>query len=108
MRRLNTSDVFAMARIIKKAKIKESLKDTFLKAGDIKDDEGIKEVGVEAILCIVDGAGNEGVEELVYSFLNSILEVTNADKMELEELFTKLKELSVKNDLASFFKLASR
>lgn len=97
MRKILTKDVFSLARIIKKANVKEELKKVDLKKADVY------EVGMTMIFTIVE-AGSIAEKE-IYKLIEDITG-KNIEDMELQETIELLKEIEKENDLMSFFKQA--
>ncbi|MEG1704794.1 MAG: hypothetical protein RR090_12165 [Niameybacter sp.] len=108
MRRLQFQDAFKVARIIKKGSIKEALvsKVQEINAKGVKDQE---KVGIDIIFTLLECAGDEAVEQELYSFLASVfeLEAEEVKTMELDPLMHYFKQLSQENNLADFFKKAT-
>ena len=88
MRDLEFRDAFTVARLIKKTKIKDTLPEIIRKGKE--DGTSVEGIGVDAFLCILEGAGEEGVENEVAKFL--------------AESYKKKKLTDVINDVKAFFK----
>ena len=95
MRDLEFRDAFTVARLIKKTKIKDTLPEIIRKGKE--DGTSVEGIGVDAFLCILEGAGEEGVENEVAKFL---ADVTEQDA----ETYKKKKLTDVINDVKAFFK----
>lgn len=123
MRKLNFKDIFRLAAIIKKAKIRSELSALIASISaekTVKTDkngenpektdknvENITEkVGISFILMIIEAAPD--VESEIYELVASIkgTDVDAAQNMTLEEIGAFWRELSAANDLQSFFSSA--
>lgn len=98
MRRIETRDVFACARLIKKANVKEELMLIAEKAkeGNVNN----RELGVELVFGVLGGLSEIGAEKSAYEFLSGPLEM-DADeiaKLKPLDLITLLKELGKTED----------
>lgn len=107
MRKLNTRDVFAFSRLLKKMNCKEEFK-KLAKNGEVAEDA--TEFGVDVIWFILDCASNAGVEEMLYSFVAPIIGTKTEDvaNMEINDFIETLMDIAKNNDLSSFFKSASK
>lgn len=103
MKKLTGKHVFAMAKIIKAASLKEELGEIIAKS----QEEGVKveKVGIEAMMTIVSACGDDKVEQRVYELLDDVFEAKTAD-MSLEAIAENFKQLARENNLMSFFKSA--
>jgi predicted dinucleotide-utilizing enzyme len=114
MRKLNTQDLFNFTKVMKAANLKEELQPLFLKGKDIKNntdtnEDDIKQIGIEAILTVIEASGNAGVEDKVYKFLSGPFEMDEKSIAELsiEALFEKFEQLASENNISIFFKRAA-
>lgn len=126
MRKINTSDVFKFAKILKKTRIKESIaklyedgaakeaeiKKKFLSEEDIKEQlqKAQNDFGVQFAFSILDAAADGGVEKDLYDLLGGITEKapTDIENQSLEKTLEDLKNIAKENNLSLFFKSASR
>ena len=111
MRKLKTMDVFAAARIVKAAGIKEEVKRIALEYSDKKEitESYQKQVGAELVISIIDGLSEKRAESMMYEFLAGPFEMTPEEigNLEIQELFDKIAELGKLESpegWASFFK----
>ena len=106
MRKLNTSDVFKVARIIKSANLKEKVIEIYKNKGD-KD---MDTIGLDVIFSVIEGCSEKNIESEFYSFLGGVagLKTDEVANLELNKLIEILVEISKENDLGYFFKLATR
>lgn len=95
--------MFAMAKIIKAANVKEDLVDIISKAqtGEISSEK----VGIEGVMCIINACGDDKVEQKVYDLLDDVFEAKTED-MSIEVLLQNLKQLAKENNIMSFFRSA--
>lgn len=97
MRKLKTMDVFAAARIVKAAGIKEEVKRIALEYSDKKEitESYQKQVGAELVISVIDGLSEKKAENLMYEFLAGPFEMKAEEigNLELSELFDKINEL---------------
>lgn len=114
MRKLNTQDIFNFTKVMKAANLKEELQPLFLKGKEIKSEDNnteadIKQIGIEAILTVIEACGNAGVEDKVYKFLSGPFEMDEKTIAELsiEALFEKFEQLASENNISLFFKRAA-
>lgn len=109
MRKLQTHDVIKFARIIKRAKLKDVIKDIINKSKSINsgDQEELEQFGTDAFFCIIEQCCEENIENMLYELLD---DVTGKDikTLEIVELIETIKDLAKLNDLVTFFKSASR
>lgn len=108
MRKLNTSDVFAFARIVKASGMREELK-KILKDVAASEDQNLEDVGIDTILALLEALSEKQSETAIYKMLAGPFENTaeEVEKMELPELFENLRTLSEENDLKTFFNYVS-
>ena len=108
MRKLNTSDVFAFARIVKASGMREELK-KILKDMAASEDQNLEDVGIDTILALLEALSEKQSETAIYKMLAGPFEKTaeEVEKMELPELFENLRTLSEENDLKTFFNYVS-
>lgn len=106
MRKLQTSDVFAAMRVLKKSNIREELKG-FIKKINESGIASVEDVGIDGILYTLEIFSENKCETALYEVLSGPFEVTAEDvgKMELEQLIENLQTLSKENNLKSFFTL---
>lgn len=104
MRKIKTKDVFALARLIKNAGMKDELAQT-LKASSTGD---AREVGINFMMSLISACGNEETEKGVYSLIGQIAEKTPEaiEDMDLDVLLETLKEIDDQNNLSNFFDAA--
>lgn len=97
MRKLKTMDVFAAARIVKAAGIKEEVKRIALEYTEKKEitENYQRQVGAELVLSIIDGLSEKKAENMMYEFLAGPFEMKCEEiaNLELQELFEKIAEL---------------
>lgn len=108
MRKLNTADVFAMARIIRASGMREELRDLIQRAAG--SDSPVESIGVEGFLVIMESLAERRAETAIYEALAGPLEMSadEVSKLSLDELAERSTELAEMNDLKRFFSLASR
>lgn len=107
MRKLNTTDVFAALRLVKRAGIKEGLKPYLAMAASGK--ASVEDVGIEGILGFIEMVSEPESERAIYEVLARPFEMT-ADEvatMELDKLMQCLETLEKENNLKVFFKSLS-
>ena len=108
MRKLNTSDVFAFARIVKASGMREELK-KIIKDMAGQEEFDIEEIGLDTILALMEALAEKKSEKAIYEMLAGPLEMPaeEIEKMELPDLLKNLRALSTENDLKSFFSYVS-
>lgn len=108
MRKLNTSDVFAFARIVKASGMREELK-KIIKDVAGQGTEDIEGLGLETILTLLEALAEKKAEKAIYEMLAGPLEKTaeEVETMDLQDLAGNLRMLSEENDLKSFFSYVS-
>ena len=106
MRKLNTSDCFALVRLIKESGVKDSLSE------ELKDlISGKKKIisteddGMELIFALISAFGNKGAEQAFYEFLSGPFEMSEAEIASLppQETLAKIRELASVDEWKSFF-----
>ena len=108
MRKLNTSDVFTFARIVKASGMREELK-KILKDVAAAEEKDIEDVGMDTIMALLEALSERKSEEAIYQLLAGPFETTaeEVEKMALPDLFENLRTLSEENDLKAFFNYVS-
>lgn len=110
MRKLNIKDAFTLARIIKKADIKEEIAD-FANRIAVKNnskDETVntEAVGLEFVITLLTSLSNKEIEQGFYSLLADIRGDITADEvstLSIPEVFDNVKAIIRENDVKSFF-----
>ena len=106
MRKIQFQDAFVLARIIKKADVKEILirANTTLKQGNVNKED----VFLDVLFSVLAGAADENVENEIYELLGGVAEkgVDDIKSLEMDELIVLVKKIAKENDLANFFKSA--
>lgn len=128
MRKLITSDVFKMARIIKAAQVKDAIAEIFestkgVDSGILEgDSDEVKEAkrkaladkqeaaGFEAIMTIFEACSTEKLEKMLYDLLAGVTEKTADDigGQSLEATIADIKTIVEENNIANFFKSAGQ
>lgn len=95
MRKLNTGDVFAALRVVKKLDIQGKLKDIALEA-EKNEKIDISKVGADVMEVILDRMCDEAAEKEIYRLLARPLEVApdEVESMDLLEMLSKLKDIA--------------
>ena len=97
MRSLNNSDLFNFARLIKKARIKDEVKELTLSINSI-DEINTESFGYDVLFTIIEAAAEKDTEQYVYEFLSGPLEMTpeelaKADPVETIEKVMKIADV---------------
>ena len=113
MRKLETHDVFRMARIIKTAGIKEEIAEILAKkeTNEKQEIEAVQEkIGIKIVFCIIEACSSEKLEGMLYDFIAGVSEKSAEDikHMSLDALVDLFKEMASMNNLATFFNAAGR
>lgn len=111
MRKINTSDVFKLARLMKHGNIKEILVEQY---GKIKEknangeETNVESEGLVVVLEIVNALSDVNQEKLIYDLLGGILgkKTKEIAEQDLQTTVSDLKDIAEQNDLQSFFNLA--
>lgn len=105
MRKLKTSDLFALGRCISKIGIKDDLKKLGMQANNAKD---VYELGFEVIFDLFEKACNKKSERPIYEFIATLLECKWEEVRDMNpiDLIEKLKEVADWNQWKVFFKTA--
>lgn len=98
MRKIITSDLFNVARIVKKYKLQDLVKGLLDNNKKVSNDEG--DFGLEMALGLI---GNPRTESAVYEFLQPILEVKDIKNLPINNTMEFLEKLISENDLSDFF-----
>lgn len=108
MRKLNTSDIFTMSKLLKKIDAKELILNLYEKGIGNADEEAQKRIGIDVIFALLDKCAENGVEEQFYSFLAPIVEISPDEiaSQSINETIEQFKQIAKENDLASFFEFA--
>lgn len=108
MRKLCTKDVFSVARIIKHCNAKEELAKVAELAAEKK--LSAEKAGIDVFMTIVEAAADKEQEKRIYELLADIAEKSADDiqNQSLEATLKDLKQIVAENNIAVFFKNASR
>jgi len=110
MRKINTSDVFKLARILKKGNVEENIANAIGDI-DIKNKSKVTEkVGIKVMLALFESCGEPEVENLVYDLFGGIAEIdpNTIATQTFDKTLEMFKEIAKENNLSNFFKQASR
>lgn len=107
MRKLKTTDIPAFCRCIKKIGLKDRIKQIAEESNKIED---IWEKGFDLVWGIFDLATEQAGEAHLYEFLSGPFEMSPDEvaDLDLDVLFTNLKQLAEENNLLTFFKFAAK
>lgn len=123
MRKINTGDVFKMARIIKTANIRNQVVEIYSAANrplsdDDKEDENAKKeieqrkekAGIEFVMVLLEGCSEEKMESQLYDLLAGITEKKPEDieNQSLEATISDFKQIVAENNIANFIGAANR
>lgn len=117
MRKINTSDVFKMARIIKAAGAKEIIAEFFEEGKNkpvVNEKEDMSEqqekMGFEVFMAIFEVCSTEKIEKMLYELIGGITEKEPdvIASQPLEIMVADIKTIVAKNNIAAFFKQAGQ
>lgn len=110
MRKLQTRDIFELARVVKKVDLKEELKEIAIKTN--KDNEGADEysLGFDFIFGVIEKFIEKESENAIYEFLSGPFECTpeEVEKIDPFDLVQGIFEIASIEKWKSFLKLAVR
>lgn len=104
MRKIEFQDAFTVARIIKKADLKEEFAAAFKKGSE--KGASAKDIGIDVLFAVVQAAGAEGLDKEVFEFLGSVTELgaETIKHQSMKETIEQFKQIAKENDLEDFFK----
>ena len=107
MRKLKTLDVFEALRLVQKSGLKDQLVPLIERFA--KKPEEVQKAGILGVLTLIEVFADNKCEDLIYKWLAGPFECDPDEvrNMELDDLATKLKELTEENDLRNFFTVLS-
>ena len=107
MRNLNFGDAFQLARIIKKLKIKNELKEI---TSNITEESNKMEIGMDLMYAIFDKATEKQTEQEIYKFLSRPFEVKpeEVEKMGLFEVVENFSKVANLEEWKAFLKQAAK
>lgn len=116
MRKLQTQDVFKLARIIKQANMKDHITKftqkgkTNANSSKEEKEKAAEEIGVDVFLAIVEACGDSKIEELLYDLIGGVAEKKPDEIKEqsLETTIEQVKQIIKENNITTFFSTASR
>lgn len=108
MRKINTGDVFKMARIIKNAGIAGDIKEAFSEGK--KEDADAEQIGLDVFMDIVCSCADDSIEKKFYDLIGGITEKKPEDieAQSLETTVEDIKRICEENNVVNFFKSAAR
>lgn len=108
MRKINTKDVFQLARIFKKINLKDLMVSKASAINDILEDKTMTttQVGMNIVFTIIENCPD--AENEIYKFIANIsgFAVEEIENMELEMFIEIIGEIIKENDLKKVFTLA--
>ena len=109
MRKLKTSDLFKLSKIVKKMDVKEDVKSLAVDVTGKSDEEKLKinqDLQVDLLFLFMERLGN--AEQDIYSFLADLCFVTENEikDMDLDEFIGLVKELFAQESLGQLFTMA--
>ncbi len=107
MRKINTEDVFKMARLLRKGNVVQVIKDAY--AAGKKEEQDAKQIGINVFMDIMCACTESEVEEQFYDLLSGICEKDHEDikKQSIEATIGDLRKICEENNIANFWKTAS-
>lgn len=110
MRKINTQDVFKLARIMKKGKVEENIAKAVEEFTSSKDKKISEKVGIKIMLTLFESCGEPEVENMIYDLFGGIAEIDPEEikTQEFSKTMEMFKAISKENDLKNFFKLAGQ
>ncbi|HBA50088.1 MAG TPA: hypothetical protein DCZ91_20310 [Lachnospiraceae bacterium] len=108
MRKLNTGDVFKMARLLKNANMVGSVKNAFEKGKEEGADE--MKVGIDFVCDVLCACSEEKTETQLYDLLSGICEKKPEEirSQSLETTVQDIQRIFEENNVLNFFRSASR
>lgn len=108
MRKLQTADVFAMARIIRASGVREDLREIVYNVA--QKGLTVEAVGIDGVLVVLEACAEKKTEHVIYEALAGPFEVSPEEiaAMNLDDLCAKLQQMVQDNNLQSFFGYVSR
>lgn len=110
MRKLNIKDAFTLARIIKKADIKEEIAgfaNRIVVKNNSKDETvNTEAVGLEFVVTLLSSLSSKEIEQEIYALFADIRGDITADevsKLSIPEVLDIVKTIIRENDIKSFF-----
>lgn len=108
MRKINTKDVFQLARIIKKLNLKELATQNTAKINDTLEnmsdsEEDAKKLGINIIFSIIENIPEAEFE--IYQFIAGIsgFEVYEIEEMAIDDFIEIIREIVQENDIKKVF-----
>lgn len=105
MRKINTSDVFKCARIIKNANMKDELAEIYNKFSIVEgDDANIEKAGIQIVLCVIGGCSDERQEKAIYELIGGIIgkDAQLISDQTIEDTIDDIKKIAKENNLVNF------
>jgi len=104
MRKLNFSDLFATARVVRASGMRPELK-KIIKDFSVKGSFDIEDIGMDGLLTVLECLAERNAEEAIYIALSGPFEMTpdEVSSLSADELFDRFKQLSEDNDIKGFF-----
>ncbi len=108
MRKLNTGDVFKMARLLKSANIVGSVKNAFEKGKEEGADT--MNVGIDFVCEVLCACSEERTETQLYDLLSGVCEKKPEEirSQSIETTVQDIQRIVEENNVLNFFKSASR
>lgn len=105
MRKLITSDVFALARVIKASGMREQLTAYVRKLASEDKKLDVEAVGYEGIFILLESLAERKAEAALYEALASVAETTPDEIRNLPpaDFFRLFKDIAEQNDVEAFF-----
>ena len=108
MRKLQTTDIFAGARMLSRIGVREEIREVARNAEESKTKNIKLDLGFDLLFGILEKATQENAEDEIYHFIAGIFECDAEEirVMDPLELFEKLTEVADFEKWKSFFRLA--
>ena len=110
MRNLETHDVFAAARLLKKIGVREEIKAVAKEAEENKNKRVQFDMGFDLMFGILEKATEENAEIEIYKFIAELFECEweEVRRMKPIELFKKLEQVANIEEWKSFFEYVAK
>lgn len=108
MRKINTGDIFKLARIVTETKMTETIKEAYLQGK--KEGADAEEIGINTAMELMISCSGRKTEDMFYSLLGGICEKEPCDieTQPFDETVNDIKQIVKENDIMNFFTQASR